>query len=233
MGCRSGTAEPATPAAAAPEAAPAAAAPAAAAPAASPAAAGAAKCADPVLDDLEDGDNRGSVAEDRGGYWYSFKDSNGSTLSPEGDFKPGDGGAANSKHAAHMSGKMGGSGVVYAGIGFNLTNPMAPYDLSKASGFCFDAKGTPGPVRVKVPDVNTAPEGGVCKQCYNDFGVDFSVTADWKPYCFKFSDLKQQSGWGEQKPAFSKEKAFSVQWQVTTAGKDYDVWVDNIKLTCE
>jgi hypothetical protein len=45
--------------------------------------------------------------------------------------------------------------------------------------------------------------------------------------------LKQQSGWGEQKPALSKEQVFSVQWQVSAVGADYDLWVDNVRLTCE
>jgi hypothetical protein len=199
---------------------------------ASPASAGSATCESPLLDDLEDGDNRSAAVEARGGYWYSFKDSNGTTLSPDGNFTPGAGGAKSSKHAAHISGKTGASGVVYAGMGFNLADPMAPYDLSKVTGICFDAKG-PGNARVKLPDVNTAPEGKVCKTCYNDFGADFQLTADWKEHCFKLSDLKQQSGWGEQKPALSKDKVFSVQWQVSAVGADYDLWVDNVRLMCE
>ena len=45
--------------------------------------------------------------------------------------------------------------------------------------------------------------------------------------------LKQQSGWGEQKPALAKDKVFSVQWQVSAVGADYDLWIDNVRLTCE
>jgi hypothetical protein len=227
--CKSGTtAEPAAPAS---EAAPAV--PIVDTAAAAPASAGAASCASPLLDALEDGDNRGAVLEQRGGYWYSFKDSNGTTLSPEGNFAPGDAGAKSSKHAAHISGKTGPSGVVYAGMGFNLADPMAPYDVSKATGICFQAKG-PGSARVKLPDVNTAPEGKVCKTCYNDFGADFQLSPDWKEYCFKFADLKQQSGWGDpHPPALAKDKVFSLQWQVSANGADYDLWVDDIRLTCD
>jgi hypothetical protein len=225
LSCASSTPAPATPAA---EAAPAPA-PSTESAAAS---AGAASCANPQLDDLEDGDNRGAMVDARGGYWYTFKDSLGTTLSPEGDFKPADGGAKSSAHAAHISGKLAASGTVYVGMGFNLADPMAPYDLSKASGICFDAKGS-GPARVKLPDIDTAPEGHVCKTCYNDFGADFELPADWKEQCFKFSELKQQPGWGEPHPALSTGKVFSVQWQVAKPGVDYDLWIDNVRLTCE
>jgi hypothetical protein len=229
IGCKSGTApEPATPAAEGASAA----VPVTDTASAALSSAGAATCANLVLDDLEDGDNRGAPDDARGGYWYSFKDSNGTTLSPEGAFKPADGGAKSSKHAARINGKTGASGVVYAGMGFNLADPMAPYDLSKVTGICFDAKG-PGAARVKLPDVNTAPEGHVCKTCYNDFGADFQLTPDWKEHCFKLSDLKQQSGWGEPHPALSRDKVFSIQWQVSATGADYDLSVDNVRLTCD
>jgi hypothetical protein len=224
LSCASSTPAPAT--APAPEAPPAAAAPAESA----AASAGAASCDHPQLDDLEDGDGRSTVVDARGGYWYTFKDSTGTTLSPDGTFKPADGGAK-SAHAAHISGKLGASGVVYAGMGFHLADPMAPYDVSKATGICFDAKGN-GSARFKLPDIDTAPEGHVCKSCYNDFGADFELPADWKEQCFKFSELKQQPGWGEPHPALSSGQVFSVQWQVAKNGVDYDLWVDNVRLTC-
>jgi hypothetical protein len=224
ISCASSTPAPATPAPEAP-ATPAAPAESAAA------SAGAASCANLQLDDLEDGDNRSTNVDARGGYWFTFKDSTGTTLSPDGTFKPADAGAK-STHAAHINGKLGATGVVYAGMGFNLADPAAPYDLSKVKGICFDTKGS-GSARVKLPDVDTAPEGHVCKSCYNDFGADFELPADWKEQCFKFSELKQQPGWGEPHPALSAGKVFSVQWQVAKAGADYDLWVDNVRLVCD
>jgi hypothetical protein len=195
------------------------------------ASAGAASCANLKLDDLESGDNRSASVDGRGGYWFSFKDATGTTLSPDGTFRPADAGAK-SAHAAHINGKLGATGVVYAGVGFNLAEPAAPYDLSKASGICFDTKGS-GSARLKLPDINTVPEGHVCKTCYNDFGADFELPADWKEQCFKFSELKQQSGWGEPHPALSTSQVFSVQWQVSKAGANYDLWVDNVRLVCD
>lgn len=227
VGCgSSSTPEPVTPAAPEVESAAPAAAP------STPSAAGSATCEQPLLDDLEDGNNQGLVVDNRGGYWFSFKDNAGSTLTPEGNFMPAAGGADGSKHAAHIAGKTGSAGVVYTGMGFNLSNPMAPYDLSGAKGICFKAKGT-GSARVKVPDVNTTPEGGVCKTCYNDFGADFQLTPDWTEHCFAFADMKQQPGWGEPHPALTQTKAFSIQWQVSTPNAEYDVWVDDVRLMCE
>lgn len=195
------------------------------------ASAGAASCENLQLDDLEDGDNRSPSIDGRGGYWFTFKDSTGTTLSPDGTFKPAPAGAK-SAHAAHIDGKLGATGIVYAGMGFNLADPAGPYDLSKASGICFDTKGS-GSARLKLPDVNTVPEGHVCKSCYNDFGADFELPADWKEQCFKFSELKQQPGWGEPHPALSTGKVFSVQWQVSKGGADYDLWIDNVRLVCD
>ena len=229
LACSSASTPPQTPAEAT---TPAEAAPAAAPAAAAPAPVGAATCTNAVLEDLEDGDAKSTDADGRGGYWFTYKDSAGSTVAPEGQFAPASGGANGSKSAAHMSGKTGSGGTVYVGMGFNLADPMAPYDLSKAKAVCFSAKGK-GSARVKLPDLNTIPEGGVCKSCYNDFGADFALTDDWKEHCFEFSALKQQSGWGEPKPAPALDHVYQMQWQISSPGIDYDLWVDEIKLKCE
>ncbi len=214
--------------------APATGAPAAApeAAAALPAPVGAATCENLSVEDLEDGDGKAAAVDQRGGYWFTYKDSAGSTVAPDGTFTPATGGAGKSKGAARITGKTGPSGTVYVGMGFGLADPMGPYDLSKAKGFCFSAKGK-GAARVKLPDVNTVPEGGVCKSCYNDFGADFALTDDWKEHCFEFSALRQQSGWGEPKPAPALDHVYSMQWQVSAPGVDYDVWVDDVKLKCD
>jgi endoglucanase len=197
-----------------------------------PEVAGAANCQNTTLDDLEDGDTRSIVTDDRGGYWYTYKDKEGSTIDPDGSFAPAAGGANGSSKAAHMQGKMATANIVFAGLGFNLTDPMQPYDLSKTKGICFQAKGK-GTVRFKLPDVNTAPEGKQCTQCYNDFGADVVLTEEWKEYCFDFSSLKQQPYWGEPKPALAVDHVFAAQWQSALSGQEYDLWVDDVRLQCE
>lgn len=196
-----------------------------------PEAAGAATCANAVIDDLEDGDHRSLLSDNRGGYWYTYKDKEGSTIDPEGSFVPVEGGANGSSKAARMQGKMATSNIVYAGMGLNLTDPMQPYDLSKAKGICFQAKGK-GTIRFKLPDVNTAPEGKQCTQCYNDFGADLALSEEWKEYCYDFSELKQQPYWGDQKPALTVSHVFAAQWQSAITGQEYELWVDDVRLQC-
>lgn len=196
-----------------------------------PEAIGKATCENLVVDDLEDGDGRSIVVDERGGYWYTYKDNGVTTVEPQGSFAPASGGANDSKSAANMNGKTADSGIVYAGLGVNLSDPMAPYDLSGTTGFCFNAKGK-GSVRVKLPDVHTAPEGKQCTQCYNDFGAEFTLTDSWTEYCFEFAKLAQQPGWGDRKPALTTDRVFSIQWQVSNPGVEFDVWVDDVRLTC-
>src|SRR5215471_4243107 len=66
--------------------------------------------ANALIDDGEDGDGRVALLEGRGGYWFTFQDSEGSTIDPPaGPFKMG-GPGHNSAHAARMRGHMASSG---------------------------------------------------------------------------------------------------------------------------
>lgn len=187
-----------------------------------------------LIDDAEDGDNRVLIADQRGGYWYTYADKIGSTISPSGSFKMESGGAEGSKYSARMNGKLGNGGILYAGMGFSFTEPKGPYDASCCKGLSFWAKksgtGT-GSVRVKLGDANTAPEGGRCHDCYNDFGADLTLTDSWKKYELTFAELKQEFGWGESQPAIDAAHLYQTQWQVRDAGADFDISVDHIELT--
>ena len=118
---------------------------------------------------------------------------------------------------------------LYVGVGFGLTNPKTPFDLSKAKGISFWAKG-PGRVRFKAPDINTEPSGDRCTDCYNDFGVDIYLTDQWVRYTVPFEKMNQQPGWGDRAPALSSNAVIAVQWQFSTANTEYDIWFDNIEL---
>src|SRR5688572_6276776 len=127
------------------------------------------------IEDAEDGDDQILARAGRGGYLYTYKDEKGTTIAPAGDFSPSSGGANGSGSALHASGKLGDGGDMYAGLGFGFTEPKAPYDASRWRGIAFWARrGKDGPamLRLKLPDANTDPDGKVCKDCYNDFGVD-------------------------------------------------------------
>jgi len=111
---------------------------------------------------------------------------------------------------------------------------MGPYDASRCNGIAFVAKKSPessSAIRVKLPDINTDPAGGVCEECYNDFGIGLKVTDEWTRYVVSFSDLKQESGWGKPNPPnIDSEKVFGIQWQTTVPGVDFDIWIDDISF---
>ena len=195
---------------------------------------------DAVVDDAEDNNHQAIAQKGRGGYWYTFVDKVGSTVSPTagaqgGTFTMAQGGANGSAFGARADGKIGGGDVVFAGIGINFTDPKGPYDVSAYKGIAFYAKkgpGSIGKVRLKVPDGNTDPEGKVCTECFNDFGADIELTEAWTRYTFAFSQLTQQSGWGAPRPAaLDTSKVYGIQLQVNSPGASYDIWIDDIEFT--
>jgi endoglucanase len=233
----------AAPAAAAPAAAPAAAtAPAApGAPIAWPA--GIKDCGpNGMIDDGEDGNNQNLPADNRGGYWYTFRDKKGTTVDPiagedGGTFAMTEGFGHASQFGARYHGKVGTGAPLFAGMGMNFVDPKAPYDASKYAGIAFYAKrgenSTPK-VRLKVPDANTDPEGGVCTECFNDFGADLTLTTDWKLYIFPWKSMKQMPGWGNpRKPHITPAKIYGIQFQVNIPSANYDIAVDDLQFICQ
>jgi len=195
---------------------------------------------DGLLDDGEDVNNQIAVQKGRGGYWYTFVDKAGSTITPAageagGTFAMSPGGANGSVNAARMTGKIGGSGTVFAGMGFNYVDSKGPFDVSAYKGISFWAKkgeNSTGSIRVKLPDSNTDPQGKVCTECFNDFGMDIELTTTWTRYVVLFASAQQGVGWGNPRPpAHDPTKAFGVQWQVNSPGADYEIWIDDIQFT--
>jgi endoglucanase len=191
-----------------------------------------------AIDDAEDDNNQVLLRGGRSGYWYTFVDKAGSTITPPSQvtFLMSPGGARGSRYAARMMGKVSAAGQpIFAGMGFSFTDPKAAYDASAFSGVSFYAKvglGATANVRLKVPDANTDPAGKVCSECFNDFGVDLTLTGDWQKYLAPFAAMKQMDGWGAPHPAaIDKSKIFGLQWQVTQPGASYDVWVDDVQFT--
>jgi hypothetical protein len=195
-------------------------------------------CLDNLIDDAEDNDGKIAVQKDRGGYWFTYVDSNGSTINPK-KFEMAQGGANGSKYAAHMTGTMGTKGdSVWAGMGFNFTDPKKPYNATAYKGVSFQAKigaGSTEKVHVTLADINTDPEGNVCKdKCYNHFGADVTLTDKWAKYTIPFSGMTQQSGWGDpHPPSIDASKVFGMQWAESKQGSSFDVWIDDVQFVCE
>ena len=190
-----------------------------------------ADCADATLDDLEDGDERVPSLGDRAAQWRSFHDPRGTTLEPAGPFKPTAAGARGSRHAAHVSGRTGPAFPVWAGINVAPDGQGVSADLSRWSRICFQAKGS-GSARFAIADVNTDPAGGVCRQCYNNFGKNLELQPDWREFCYDLDELTQLPGWGDPHPLLTASKAFSIAWSVHSPDSAYDLWVDDVRLVC-
>lgn len=192
------------------------------------------------IDDMEDNNNQTLVVDGRGGYWYTFVDDAGSTVTPTagaqgGTFTQSPGGANGSQFAARMNGTIGTANIVYAGMGMNFVDPKGPYDASKYKGISFWARKGPGStpsVRLKIPDINTDPDGGVCSECFNDFGADLRLTDDWQQFTIPFDAMSQMKGWGRpRKSSIRPDHLYSIQFQVNDKGQTYDIYVDDLQFT--
>jgi hypothetical protein len=191
-----------------------------------------------AIDDMSDGNNRILTNAGRGGYWYSYVDSAGSTITPPAGApfimspvsEPNVAG-----FAARFLGNMSTAQIIYAGIGFTLTQPKGAYDASRYTGVSFWAKASVGStknVRFKIPDVSTDPDGKVCTGCYNDFGTDLVLTESWNQYVIRFSDLTQLSGWGAPHvPRITQAALYAMQWQISSPGTGYDIALRNLSFT--
>lgn len=193
---------------------------------------------DGLIDDGEDGNNQVIVHTGRAGYIYTYMDPEGTTISPKAGSEGGvfamSAGGHNSGYAMRMNGTVANAKIVYAGMGLNMTDPKDMYDATQYKGISFWAKRGPGAsnvVRVKMPDVNTDPDGGLCGNCYNDFGLDIKLNEEWTQYIIPFGKMKQEPGWGNPRPgSLAVDKVFALQFQVKKPGP-YDVWVDDIAFS--
>jgi hypothetical protein len=186
---------------------------------------------DGLLDDFEDGATQLAKIADRGGYWFTSHDPNGSVIDPM-PFAISDPGAGSSEKSLHVFGHTsadnGAWGVL---VGANFVE-QGFYDASKYAGISFKAKtagsGTKS-ARFNVADVNTHPDGGVCKNCWNHFGKDLDLTTDWQEYKFSFAELAQQSGWGDRYPTITPSKVIAFSWAIGP-GRPFDLWVDDVRF---
>jgi endoglucanase len=120
-----------------------------------------------------------------------------------------------------------------AAIGVNFLESGGFYDASKYAGVAFRIRAShvSTSVRVKLPDVNTHPDGGVCKTgCWNAFGKELSVGPEWQNVVITWSELAQQPDWGAPRPpAITVGKIKNIEWAVNQ-GVEFDIVVDDIQF---
>jgi hypothetical protein len=188
--------------------------------------------ADGDLDDFEDGNTQLTRLAGRAGSWWTKKDDFGSTIS----MMPDDGGAGGSEIAMHVAGRTTtgkGDENWGAGFGVDFLGQGRFYDASKYAGIAFRARAGPKSsrqVRFKIGDVNTHPDGKLCSKCWNHFGMDLTLTADWREYRVLFAEVEQEAGWGAPRPsAVTPSKLLAIDWTIGP-GQTYDLWLDDLVL---
>ena len=190
---------------------------------------------DGLIDDFEDDNTQLAKTGGRDGYWWTAQDANGSTIDPP-KFAAAEGGAGSAK-AAHFKGSTSSeNGAWGVNFGVNFLAEKAPYDGSRYAGVSFKAKAGPNSTkkfRFKIGDINTHEDAGVCKDCWNHFGQDITLTEEWTEYRVLFANAKQADGWGQPRPAaLTTDKLWNIDFSVGP-GATYDLWVDDVQfLSC-
>lgn len=200
-----------------------------------------APAADGVIDDFEDGNGQVTTQGGRDGYWYIAKDSQGSAVEePAAGTDPVDGGAGGSAKAFHIKGHTAAGNPEAWGIEFGtqfVGDQNVQYDASKYAGISFKAKkggGDTDKIRVNVGDINTHPNGKVCKNCWNHFRKDFTLSDDWQEFTMTWNEMQQRAGWGDPRPrSITPEKVLTLSFALE-GGKTFDIWFDDIQfLECK
>jgi hypothetical protein len=187
---------------------------------------------DGLIDDLEDGDTRAAPLSGRGGYWWIAKADHAVVSTPPGDFAASDGGPDGSKKTVRFAGKSDQRDQWGAAVGLGFLE-SGFYDASKYAGVMFKIKAHKPNlnVRVKLPDVNTHPDGGACTTgCWNSFGKELIVGTEWQVETLLWSDLAQQPDWGSPRPpAITPSKIKNIEWAVYQ-GIEFDFMVDDVQF---
>lgn len=193
------------------------------------------------IDDLEDGDNALLKIGGRSGYWYTYLDALGSTITPPpGKTTPLKPDSTDCHGASTKCIVITGTTIVdpgmkypYAGVGFDFSNAMQSciYNATAYTGIKFWARGNV-PVTIKLNTVATTviAEGGTCvgAMCnggYSPTGADVPLTTTWTEITLPFATAMGPT-WGVPGPP-DKSKLLGLQVQVPP-GQPFTVALDDL-----
>jgi hypothetical protein len=186
--------------------------------------------ADGLIDDFEAADGRPPALAGRNQTWWIAGDKSAKVKVPGNTFAAVEGGPPGSKKALHFAGTSAYEDKWGAIVAVNFL-PSGFYDASKYAGIAFKIKAAKpnSNVRLKMSDVASHPDGGLCtKECWNSFGKELVVGTDWQSVTLLWSELAQQPDWGVPRPAqITPSKIRDVEWAVYPA-PEFDFWVDDI-----
>jgi hypothetical protein len=195
---------------------------------------------DGLVDDFEDGNGQMVLLDGRDGYWWKNADKEGAKFTTPADgsaFEFAAEGARGSTKSLHIAGStIQGSDQAYGvEVGTNLVSTKGSlYDASKYLGVSFMAKVGPKSVkkvRLNLGDVNTHPDLGSCKSCWNHFSKDLELTTEWQEYQVPFEDMVQRPGWGEPRPrSISVKELYTLTFAFEGSGGEFDLFVDDIQF---
>jgi endoglucanase len=194
---------------------------------------------DGLVEDFEDENTQIVKLDGRDGYWWKNADKEGAafTAPAAGDpfeFVEGANGSAKGLHVAGKTVK--GSDQAYGvEVGTNLISTKGSlYDGSRYLGVSFWAKVGPKSaktVRFSLADVNTHPELGTCKNCWNHFNKNVELSTEWAEYQVSFKEMAQRAGWGEPRPkSITPNQLYTLTFAFEGSGQEFELFVDDIQF---
>ncbi len=213
--------------------------------AACPAPPAAGAIADLLIDDLEDKDNGVARVGGRTGYWYTYLDAFGSTVTPKPDaagtmpLMPGATMCHGGTACIMISGTTAAADEVakkypYAGVGFDFSNAKKPciYNGSAYAGIKFWARGDV-PITIKLNTSATAKADGggtctgdLCNGGFSPAGADVVLTAAWQQIDINFATAAPPA-WAAAL-AMHPDKANLVSLQVQVPpGQTFSIALDD------
>lgn len=204
-----------------------------------------------MIDDMEDNNQRILLRNGRNGGWNTYNDGSADTMqwpTAMGFFvmsavSPPRG---SSSYAARTYGRGLLPSTGWATLTLNFVNapaagesnadggiegglPADVYDASAYAGITFFARVAPDAqttIRVSISDLNTNLKGGICKVCYDAFGSNLLMTADWARYKISFAEMMQRA-FGDPFPALDAAHVFAIDFSFIGT-EAFDLWVDDV-----
>ena len=186
-----------------------------------------------LVDDMESASGRICQGSGRVGHWYTFKDSNGSTISPDTAQLPAlPEMVSPPRDTSHYAMRTHGTRVSYAGMGCMLNNavigdPPHGFDGRAYTGVQFFARGSNYAINVTVQNGATVAtaNGGHCTStiCVGNWTYVSGITASWGLIRVPFSTLAAGSA------PFDPSDLWAIEFQLYGDGV-YDFWIDDLSF---